>query len=104
MLSLSGNTAPYMLYAFARIQGIKRKASESLNVDLDGVGWKSILFTKPEELALAKALLKLDDILREIETELYPNKLCEYIFDLSQKFNQFYENCSVTKGFILSLF
>ena len=102
MLSLSGNTAPYMLYAYARIQGIRRKATESLNLNFRknnvDINFESILFTESEELVLAKSLLKFDDVLREIEIDLYPNKLCEYIFDLSQKFNQFYETCSVTKG------
>ena len=100
MLSLSGNTAPYMLYAYARIQGIRRKAAENLKLtdntfDVDPA---VLVFTKPEEVSLAKALLQLDDILREIEQDLYPNKLCEYIFELSQKFNQFYENCPVIKA------
>ena len=105
MLSLAGNTAPYMLYAFARIQGIRRKASESLNLELDAksknISWEDISFSKSEELLLAKSLLRIDDILREVEKDLYCNKLCEYIFDLSQKFNQFYENCPVINGLFL---
>jgi len=40
-------------------------------------------------------LIKLPDILSEVERDLYPNKLCDYLFETSQKFNQFYENCSV---------
>ena len=34
----------------------------------------------------------------EVSRDLYPNKMCEYLFELSQKFNQFYENCPVLKA------
>jgi arginyl-tRNA synthetase len=110
MLSLTGNTAPYMLYAFARIQGIQRKAlaavagiedsvaskeqqqSAALLQDLDA---SSFDLTTKEEQALAKQLMRLDEVLEEVSRDLYPNKLCEYLFELSQRFNQFYERCPV---------
>ena len=112
MLSLTGNTAPYMLYAFARIQGIRRKAlaavaegeesqgsgsgsgSGSGQVLADIAAGAVDLNTK-EERALAKQLMRLDEVLEEVAMDLYPNKLCEYIFELSQRFNQFYERCPV---------
>jgi hypothetical protein len=57
MLSLTGNTAPYMLYAYARIQGIRRKAAESLKVSKipemtgnDVPTLSSLVFSKPEEV------------------------------------------------------
>ena len=37
-------------------------------------------------------------LVREVERDLLPSKLCEYIFDLSGKFNQFYEQCPVMKA------
>ena len=52
----------------------------------------------PEELALSKHLLKLEEVLREVERNLYPNALCEYLFELSSLFNKFYENCPVLKA------
>ena len=111
MLSLTGNTAPYMLYAYARIQGIRRKALAGMTVTnndnnsensnesnitkvLD-VPANSLKLPTKEEQALAKQLMRLDEILDEVSRDLYPNKLCEYLFDLSQKFNQFYERCPV---------
>ena len=108
MLSLSGNTAPYMLYAFARIQGIRRKAllavaggeesegSASASVQvLSDIAAGSVDLSTKEERSLAKQLMRLDEVLEEVGKDLYPNKLCEYIFDLSQRFNQFYERCPV---------
>lgn len=107
MLSLTGNTAPYMLYAFARIQGIRRKALEAVAggdsagggnqqvQGLQGLSADSFSLGTKEEQGLAKQLMRLDEVLEEVARDLYPNKLCEYIFELSQRFNQFYERCPV---------
>jgi arginyl-tRNA synthetase len=98
MLSLSGNTAPYMLYAYARIQSILRKAgAEALaEVEAGGEAGGMLKLGEPAELNLARALIKLTELLQRVEAELYPHVLCEYMYDLSQKFNQFYEACPVT--------
>lgn len=88
MLALQGNTAPYMLYAYARIQGISRKGG----IDFEKLGDKvDILLQHETELILAKHLLQLDDVISTVEQDLFPNRLCEYLFQLSQKFNQFYD-------------
>lgn len=94
MLALSGNTAPYMLYAFARINGINRKLGEEFKID----SASSIDLEHAAELMLARHLLALPEALVEVEAELYPHKLCDYIFELSQRFNVFYENCSVANA------
>jgi len=99
MLSLNGNTAPYMLYAYARICGIVRKATDQ--PDDQKVVWpeaNEILITHDSEKQLIRNLIKLPDVLSEVESELYPNRLCDYLFETSQKFNQFYENCSVNNA------
>ncbi|MBX2863282.1 MAG: arginine--tRNA ligase, partial [Leptolyngbyaceae cyanobacterium MAG.088] len=94
MLALQGNTAPYMLYAYVRVQGISRKG----NIDFTQLGDASILLGEDAELTLAKHLLQLDAIVMEVSQELYPNRLCQYLFELSQKFNQFYDRCSVLQA------
>ncbi|PSB27441.1 arginine--tRNA ligase [Chlorogloea sp. CCALA 695] len=88
MLALQGNTAPYMLYAYARIQGISRKGE--VNFEQLGDSF-AILLQHETELTLAKHLLQLDDVIYAVEQDLFPNRLCEYLFQLSQKFNQFYD-------------
>ncbi len=95
MLSLQGNTAPYMLYAYVRIQGISRKGNinwQQLETDIQ------LVLEADEELVLAKHLLQLQAILEEVAQDLLPNRLCQYLFELSQKFNQFYEQCDVVKA------
>ncbi|HBU26403.1 MAG TPA: arginine--tRNA ligase, partial [Synechococcales bacterium UBA8138] len=93
MLALNGNTAPYLLYAAVRIKGIARKGGS-----LDGATPDKLIFTEPQEWALAKQLLQLDVIISDVETELLPNRLCNYLFELSQSFNRFYDQVPVLKA------
>ena len=95
MLALQGNTAPYLLYAYVRVQGISRKG----NIDLENLEINQSLIIKEEsELVLAKHLLQLDFIIKEVERDLLPNRLCLYLFELSQKFNQFYDQCPILQA------
>ncbi|HAG85381.1 MAG TPA: arginine--tRNA ligase [Cyanobacteria bacterium UBA12227] len=95
MLADKGNTAPYLLYAYARIQSISRKG----NIDFANLGADAkILLQEETELVLAKHLLQLSEVLQKVEQDLLPNHLCLYLYDLSQKFNQFYEQCPVLKA------
>lgn len=95
MLALKGNTAPYMLYAYVRTQGISREG----NVDFEKLGAEAPIVLREEtELTLAKQLLQLDEVISEVEKDLLPNRLCEYLYQLSDKFNKLYEHCPVLKA------
>lgn len=95
MLSLQGNTAPYLIYAYARIKSISREG----NINYDELGENaSILLNEATELELAKDLLKLSEVIKEVESSLLPNRLCDYLYELSKKYNKFYENCPVLKA------
>jgi arginyl-tRNA synthetase len=91
MLDLKGNTAPYLLYAYVRVQGISRKGS----IDFQQLCNTSIILAETTELALAKHILQLTEVLRDVEQDLLPNRICLYLFELSQKFNQFYDQCPI---------
>jgi len=91
-LNLQGNTAPYLMYAYVRVQGISRKGQ----IDFEQLGADAkILLREETELVLSKHLLQLSEILSYVEADLLPNRLCQYLFELSQKFNQFYDQCPV---------
>ena len=94
MLDLKGNTAPYLLYAYVRVQGISRKG----NIDFEQLAETQVVLTEDTELALAKHILQLEEILRDVERDLLPNRICLYLFELSQKFNQFYDKCPVLQA------
>jgi arginyl-tRNA synthetase len=95
MLALQGNTAPYLLYAVVRIAGIARKGGDGGG---SGEVGAALTFTEPQEWALARDLLKLDAVIAEVAEELLPNRLCTYLFELSQVFNRFYDQVPVLKA------
>jgi arginyl-tRNA synthetase len=57
-----------------------------------------VVLSEPTELALARQMIKLTEQLLKLEGDLYPHALCEYIFELSTRFNQFYEACPVVNA------
>lgn len=91
MLALQGNTAPYLIYAYVRVQGITRKGQ----INFEQITRPEILLKEETELALAKHLLQLAEVLDQVAEDLLPNRLCQYLFELSQKFNLFYDRCPV---------
>lgn len=92
MLGDKGNTAPYMLYVYARVQSISRRGG----IDFATLE-TPIQLQEDAELALAKHLLQLEEAIAAVGDELFPNRLCQYLFELSQKFNTFYDACPVLK-------
>jgi arginyl-tRNA synthetase len=102
MLALTGNTAPYLQYAYARIQSIFRKADVASALRADSSAHSAdtatIILSAPEELTLAKHLLNFGITLEAVAEEYRPNYLCNYLFELAGKFTSFYENCPVLKA------
>ena len=95
MLALTGNTAPYLLYAYTRIQSIRRKAQEQgISIAADA----SIQLKAPDELAIAKHLLNFGFVLEGMAEECRPNYLCNYLYDLAGLYARFFENCPVLKA------
>ncbi len=93
MLALQGNTAPYLLYAYARIKSIFRKQNSEFRIQNS-----ALKLAAPEEIALAKHLLNFGITLEAVAADYRPNYLCNYLFELAEKFSAFYENCPVLKA------
>ena len=55
-------------------------------------------FSEPQEWSLVRELLRFDTVIFEVEHELLPNRLCGYLFELSQVFNRFYDQVPVLKS------
>lgn len=79
---LEGNSGPYLQYTYARSQSVLKKAQSKYNTN----------YTNPnqEELLVLKELLKFPEIVSNASQSYSPNILCEYLFNLAQKYNTFY--------------
>lgn len=92
MLQFEGNTAAFLLYAYVRILGIKRKTK----VDMEEVLSKNqIDLNHPSEISLGLHLLRFGEVLDHLSKELLPNRLCDYLYELAEKFHGFFRDCRV---------
>ncbi|MCH9652429.1 MAG: arginine--tRNA ligase [Planctomycetes bacterium] len=96
MLAYRGDTATYMQYAYARVCGIFRKG----NIDRNALRTEqSVLqLTEESERALALQINRYSEILESVAIEARPNYLTNYLFELSNLFSTFYNNCQVLKA------
>jgi arginyl-tRNA synthetase len=96
MLAMEGNTAPYMQYAYARVQSIFRKG----NIDLTLLLSRSdpLCLQEDQELVLAKLLLRYGEVIETVARELRPHLLTNYLFELAQAFSGFYTECPVLRS------
>jgi arginyl-tRNA synthetase len=92
MLSFEGNTAPYLQYAFTRIQSIFRKA----DINISALS-STITLNEDAEMALAIKTLQFAEVIEQTTKEAYPHLLCTYLYDLSGLFMRFYEHCPILK-------
>ena len=92
MLSLQGNTAPYLQNAYVRIRSIFRKAGESAS-KID-----RLALDDPAEINLAKRLCQFAEIVPQVLNNFRPNILANYLFELANSFHTFYEACPVLKS------
>ncbi|MES3006407.1 MAG: arginine--tRNA ligase [Pseudomonadota bacterium] len=93
MLSFEGNTAPYMLYAYARIKSILRRQGEGVHLELSAVR-----ITATEERNLIIKILQFPEVIEVVVSDCYPNYLCAYLYELAGIFMRFYEACPVLKA------
>lgn len=86
LLSFEGNTAPYLLYAVARINSIFRKSELDPDSPIEGA---SSLETEAE-LALARKIMGFVDALELTLSDLRPHMLCTYLYELTSAYSSFY--------------
>ena len=92
-LEFEGETGPYIQYVIARINSITRKHGGKIphNPDLS-------VFKDPSEIRLIKLLGDFPSVIEESAIQYRPMRLCKYLIDVSQSFNDFYNCCPVLKA------
>jgi arginyl-tRNA synthetase len=96
MLELKGNTAAYMQYAVARVEGICAKG----RIDRDAVRTASacVRLEAPQERALALGLVRFAEVLEDVEADNRPNLLTTWLYDLAGRYSAFYDSLPVLKA------
>ena len=104
MLQLTGNTAAYMQYAVARVEGIFGRAAIDRDglrqglVSRDGDGGSGVLIADPRERALALELVRFAEALEDVESDYRPNVLTAWLYDLAGCYSSFYDALPVLKA------
>jgi arginyl-tRNA synthetase len=92
MLSLQGNTAPYLQNAYVRIRSIFRRSGEPApKID-------KLVLRDRSEINLAKRICQFAEIVPQVLNDFRPNILANYLFELANSFHTFYEACPVLKS------
>ncbi len=101
-VSLEGNSGPYLQYAHARARSVLAKASDSRHAELvsasrgssDGV-LKQVQDDgglQADERSLLRKISEYSEVVEKATNELLPHYICTYLYELAQRFNQFYEH------------
>jgi arginyl-tRNA synthetase len=102
MLSLQGNTAPYLQNAYVRVRSIFRKAGApagKIDPPKDGFAVANkLILTEATEINLAKRLAQFAEVVPQVLNDFRPNILANYLFELANSFHAFYEACPVLKS------
>jgi arginyl-tRNA synthetase len=106
MLALKGNTAPYMMFAYASIRSIFRKGAERFGIATSPSQADAMLYRAefplrledPSERALALRLTRLSESIEAVAEDLCPHVLCTYLYELAADFMRFYNACPVLQA------
>lgn len=91
VITLEGNSAPYLLYSYARASRIVKKVSEVGEVALGGMPELS----EEAEIALVRQMVKFPEVLEAALSERKPHTVSTFLYELCQGFNRFYGEVSV---------
>lgn len=91
MLSLKGNTAPYLINAYVRTRAIFRKLGSDFAAD------GAVILTEEAEKALLLKLAQFAEIVPTILEDFRPNALAAYLYEVATTYHQFWEACPVLK-------
>ncbi len=96
MLAMTGNTATYMQYAYARVRSIFARGG----VDVESLRRSDapIVLDSPAERALGLELLRFSEALDQTAADYRPNQLTTYLFDLANRYSTFFEQCHVLRA------
>ncbi len=92
MLKFEGNTAAFLLYAYVRIEGIKRKVNKDVSQLIKNA---HVILEHPSEIELGIHLRQFGETLDMMARDLLPNRLSDYLYALAEKFHQFFRDCRV---------
>ncbi len=94
ILNMEGNSGPYMQYAYVRTQSVLSKNEEAISEKTKLWGQEISV----EERELLRSLIYFPEIIQMAAANFATNEVANYLFDLAQKFNLFYQKQPILKA------
>ncbi len=91
MLSLKGNTAPYLIYSYVRTRAVFRKSQIKSEI----IASAEINLIHAAERQLAMHLLQFPAAVDAVAQSLEPHRMCNYVYQLATMYHRFYEHCPI---------
>jgi arginyl-tRNA synthetase len=92
MLDMNGNTAVFLMYQYARICSIKRKAGVA---DEELASFNEVVIESPKEKKLALCAFKFTSVVLKTCEDVYPHHLADFVYELVNSFSEFFQECRV---------
>jgi arginyl-tRNA synthetase len=91
----TGNTGPYMMYAYARTRSILRELGNGFE-DLTNARWD--LLTDETEADVLRWINEYHGVLEAAGRRYSPHMVCSFVYELAKRFSRMYQNCSVLRA------
>ena len=98
VLNLKGNSGPYLQYTITRCQSVLKKSPRTV---LDQKKTRTVLDQfelEKEEEDILRTIYKFPEVVQNAAEKFSPNLICNFAFDLAQKYNLFYNFCPIIKA------
>lgn len=96
-IDFQGNTGPFLLYTYARIRSIIKRA-EILNIEYGKINFNIIKHISVNEKKIIDLLVNYKYILETAAESYSPSIICNYVYDLSKSYNSFYQEEKIFDG------
>lgn len=93
-VSFEGNSGPYLQYTYVRCRSVLEKSP----IDLKNTAPLEETTMNEEELAIARSLIKFEEVVANATVHLAPNLIANFLYDIAQKYNLFYQKHSILKA------
>lgn len=91
ILTLNGNSGPYLQYTYARTASVLAKKKYVISDKQYVINDETAKHFSEEEISILRTIYKFREIVENSAKQFSPNLLCNFLFDLAQKFNLFYD-------------
>ena len=94
-INLAGDSGPYLQYTNARCQSVLKKSKKE---EIPALLLSRSPALNSEEISLLRTLYRFPEVIKEAGENYAPNLICNFLYDLAQKYNLFYNKHSILKA------